>query len=143
MPIVLSPIPCHYEHLLTPKTPFQLLDSLESTVPQGGYIIDWHACDLFPASWIDLVVVLRTSTSKLYDRLKARQYSEQKLQENLDSEIMEVLLEEAREAYEEEIVVDLSSDEAEDVEGNVARIETWIKNWKENNAGKEGEEDGG
>jgi adenylate kinase len=41
-------------------------------VKQGGYILDWHACDLFPQSWIDLVVVLRVDSTLLYDRLKAR-----------------------------------------------------------------------
>lgn len=50
----------------------QLLDSIEDEVKQGGYIIDWHACDLFPKSWIDLVVVLRVNSTLLYDRLKAR-----------------------------------------------------------------------
>lgn len=53
----------------------QLLDAIEDEVKQGGYIIDWHACDLFPKSWIDLVVVLRVETSLLYDRLKARLFS--------------------------------------------------------------------
>ena len=75
--------------------------------------------------------MLRTDSTKLYDRLKARNYPERKLQENLDSEIMEVLLDEARESYDEDIVVELQSDEADDIEGNVARIETWIKKWKE------------
>ena len=84
---------------------------------------------MFPQSWIDLVVVLRTNSTKLYDRLKARQYSEQKLQENLDSEIMEVLLGEARDSYDEEIVVELRSDDADDIDGNVERIEAWIENW--------------
>lgn len=50
----------------------QLLDALEDEVPGGGFILDWHACDLFPESWIDLVVVLRVDSSTLYDRLKAR-----------------------------------------------------------------------
>lgn len=50
----------------------QLLDAIEDEVKQGGYIIDWHACDLFPKSWIDLVVVLRVDSTLLYDRLKAR-----------------------------------------------------------------------
>ena len=85
--------------------------------------------------------MLRTDTAKLYDRLKARQYTEKKLQENMDSEIMEVLLEEARGAYDEEIVVELRSDEAEDVEGNVERIERWIENWKRDQDGKEGQDD--
>ena len=49
-----------------------MLDAIEDEVKQGGYIIDWHACDLFPKSWIDLVVVLRVDSTILYDRLKAR-----------------------------------------------------------------------
>lgn len=51
----------------------KLLDAIEPTLlPDGGVILDWHACDLFPESWIDLVVVLRVETNVLYDRLKAR-----------------------------------------------------------------------
>ena len=50
----------------------KLLDAIEDEVKQGGCIIDWHACDLFPESWIDLVVVLRVDTATLYDRLTAR-----------------------------------------------------------------------
>lgn len=54
----------------------QLLDELEEFVPKGGYLIDWHACDLFPKSWVDLVVVLRCpATSVLYDRLSSRYVS--------------------------------------------------------------------
>lgn len=108
----------------------QLLDAIEDEIPQGGYIIDWHACDLFPKRWINLVVVLRTDSTKLYDRLRARNYPESKLQDNLDTEIMEVLLEEARESYDGEIVVELQSNEAEDIESNVERIMIWIENWK-------------
>lgn len=44
---------------------------------------------------------------------------------------MEVLLDEARQSYAEEIVVELRSDEADDIEKNVGRIETWIKSWKQ------------
>lgn len=44
---------------------------------------------------------------------------------------MEVLLDEARESYDEEIVVELRSDEADDIEVNVGRIKTWIKNWRQ------------
>ncbi|KAI4135413.1 MAG: hypothetical protein LQ347_000706 [Umbilicaria vellea] len=112
----------------------KLLDSIEDEVKAGGYIIDWHACDLFPKSWIDLVVVLRTESTQLYDRLKARDYPEQKLQENIDSEIMEVLLKEARDSYDAGIVVELQSNDSEDMESNVERIEEWVKSWKLNNA---------
>ncbi|KAI9721479.1 MAG: hypothetical protein M1812_002241 [Candelaria pacifica] len=109
-----------------------LLDSVEDEAKGGGCIIDWHACDLFPRSWIDLVVVLRTDSTFLYDRLVSRGYSEKKLQENIDSEIMEVLLEEARNSYDAEIVIELRSDNAEDIDGNVERMEAWIKDWKAN-----------
>lgn len=50
----------------------KLLDALEDEAKAGGCIIDWHACDLFPESWIDLVVVLRVDSTTLYDRLSAR-----------------------------------------------------------------------
>lgn len=109
----------------------QLLDSIEDEVKQGGCIIDWHACDLFPRSWIDLVVVLRTHSQQLYDRLQARKYPDRKLQENLDAEIMEVLLSEAREAYDAEMVVELWSDGVEDLEANVERIEDWVRSWRD------------
>ncbi|KAF2658997.1 P-loop containing nucleoside triphosphate hydrolase protein [Lophiostoma macrostomum CBS 122681] len=101
----------------------KLLDHLESTSlsATGGVILDWHACDLFPERWIDLVLVLRCDSTTLYDRLTARGYKGKKLDENMDSEIMQVLLDEARESYREEIVVELRSDSVEDVEGNVER----------------------
>lgn len=94
---------------------------------------------MFPKSWIDLVIVLRTSSSQLYDRLKTRNYAEAKLQENLDSEIMEVLLSEARESYDAEIVIELQSNDTDEMDANVARIETWISDWKRNQANDEEE----
>ena len=93
-------------------------------------MIDWHACDLFPPRQIDLVCVVRCDNKILYDRLKSRNYSEKKLQENLDCEIMEVLLQEARDAYDNEQVVELKSEKTEDLDENVERIEQWVKNWK-------------
>ncbi|KAI9683124.1 MAG: factor activating pos9 [Trizodia sp. TS-e1964] len=112
----------------------KLLDALEDDVAAGGKVIDWHACDAFPRSWIDLVVVLRADTAVLYDRLALRGYKEEKLQENLDAEIMQVVLEEAREAFDAACVVELRSDCAEDVEANVERIEEWVRKWREERA---------
>ncbi|KAL6402637.1 putative FAP7-involved in the oxidative stress response [Ilyonectria robusta] len=53
--------------------------------------------------------------------------------ENLDSEIMEVLLQEARDAFDSEIVIELTSNEADEMESNVERIEGWVKQWKQDN----------
>ena len=54
------------------------LDHLEPIVSGGGCVIDYHSCGLFPERWIQLVVVLRTSTEALHDRLTRRGYSERK-----------------------------------------------------------------
>ncbi|KAI9891291.1 MAG: hypothetical protein M1814_002804 [Vezdaea aestivalis] len=114
----------------------KLLDSIESEVKDGGYIIDWHACDLFPESWVDLVIVLRTESNHLYDRLEQRGYSGKKLEQNIDSEIMQVLLEEARESYDQKIVIELQSNVADDIDHNVDRIQSWITSWKTNQTSK-------
>ncbi|KAK5000622.1 factor activating pos9 [Elasticomyces elasticus] len=110
----------------------KLLDAIQPDLEKGGQIVDYHGCDLFPPSLIDLVVVIRCETATLYDRLQARKYGQKKLDENMDAEIMQVLLEEARESYDEEIVVELQSNEADDVDTNVERIENWVAAWKRN-----------
>ncbi|SCZ90921.1 BZ3500_MvSof-1268-A1-R1_Chr1-3g02384 [Microbotryum saponariae] len=130
----------------------KLLDDLEIVQRKGGRILDWHTCDIFPERWIDFVVVLRCEHSTLWTRLEkrgprlqegmARQehltskfapsrsgYTLNKIQENNEAEIMQVVLQDARESYAEEIVVELTSEGPEDVEQNVARIAAWIKAW--------------
>ena len=82
---------------------------------------------------------MRCDSEILYDRLAARGYKGKKLEENMDSEIMQVLLEEARESFREEIVVELRSDKVEDADGNVERIEIWVENWRRDNVDEEEE----
>lgn len=65
---------------------------------------------------------------------RSRGYSDDKLQENLDSEIFEVLLEEARGAYDEDIVVELNSETDGEIESNCERIVAWIDAWKKQQA---------
>jgi adenylate kinase len=50
----------------------QLLDELENEVANGGRIIDWHSCELFPERWVDLVIVTRCQHTKLWERLEKR-----------------------------------------------------------------------
>ncbi len=47
---------------------------------------------------------------------------------------MDVLLQEAKESYDEEIVVELQSVTADEMESNIERIEQWLEQWKQNNA---------
>jgi adenylate kinase len=89
---------------------------------------------MFPQSLIDLVVVVRCNSTILFDRLKGRGYSDKKLDENMDAEIMEVLLQEARDSYDEEIVVELQSDDLDQIDENIERIQAWIENWKKDHS---------
>lgn len=39
---------------------------------EGGKIVDYHGCDFFPVRWFDVIFVLRTNNTLLYDRLEKR-----------------------------------------------------------------------
>lgn len=110
-----------------------LVDALEDDLDRGNQVIDWHVCDVFPEHLIDLVIVLRTENSVLFDRLKERKYSDEKISENIDAEIMEVILNDAREQYDEDIIVELESNKIEDMQSNVDRIVDWLKAWRDDN----------
>mmetsp|Transcript_35707 Transcript_35707/g.83032 ORF Transcript_35707/g.83032 Transcript_35707/m.83032 type:complete len:177 (-) Transcript_35707:3189-3719(-) len=112
----------------------KLVDVLEPMVgAEGGCIIDFHSCDFFPERWFDLVIVLRARTEVLYDRLLARGYSEKKRTENIECEIMMVVLEEAKDGYDEEIVQELQSNTIEEMNSNVERVKQWAEQWKIDN----------
>ncbi|KAK7205037.1 AAA domain-containing protein [Myxozyma melibiosi] len=116
----------------------KLVELIRPDLKKGGRIIDWHVCDIFPESLIDLVVVMRTDTTRLYDRLKERGYTGTKFDDNMDSEIMEVILTDAREAYAPEIVIELQSNSVENVVANSARIVEWAKQWVIDNTREDG-----
>eukprot|EP00588_Corethron_pennatum_P011334 CAMPEP_0194266286 /NCGR_PEP_ID=MMETSP0169-20130528/1241_1 /TAXON_ID=218684 /ORGANISM="Corethron pennatum, Strain L29A3" /LENGTH=158 /DNA_ID=CAMNT_0039006933 /DNA_START=71 /DNA_END=543 /DNA_ORIENTATION=+ len=95
----------------------KLIDTMEPMVgSEGGFIVDFHSCDFFPERWFDLVLVLRARTDVLYDRLVIRGYNEKKRTENIECEIMMVVLEEAKESYEEEIVHEVQSNSIEEMD---------------------------
>lgn len=112
----------------------KLLDLLEVTFQQAaaagkGIVADFHVCEIFPERWFDLVLVLRASTENLFDRLTARGYSERKRSENMEAEIMQVILDEARQSYAQEIVHELQSNTIEDLQANVQRACQWCDQW--------------
>ncbi|MBA0679400.1 hypothetical protein Goari_011169 [Gossypium aridum] len=104
-------------------------DELEDVMEEGGNIVDYHGCDFFPERWFDLVVVLQTDNTVLYDRLSKRGYEGAKLSNNIECEIFQVLLEEAKESYSEDIVKALKSDNIDDITRNVSSLTDWIRSW--------------
>mmetsp|Transcript_8555 Transcript_8555/g.25709 ORF Transcript_8555/g.25709 Transcript_8555/m.25709 type:complete len:153 (-) Transcript_8555:287-745(-) len=77
----------------------QILDELEDRMVKGGVVVDYHSSDWFPERWFSVVVVPTCSNGVLHDRLAARGYSPEKITENVECEIMQVALDEARTGY--------------------------------------------
>lgn len=116
----------------------KLLDHMEQMLADAaeegkGVVVDYHSCDFFPERWFDLILVLRAKTDVLYDRLVERGYNETKRNENMECEIMQVVLDEARDSYAKEIVHEVQSNTLGDMESNVTRIEQWTQQWVKDN----------
>ena len=84
------------------------------------------------------VIQFSTLISKLYSVYVnvtmvcyiTRGYSGKKLSDNVECEIMQTLLEEARESYSIEIVHELNSNTPAELEQNMERICSWIEQWQ-------------
>ena len=111
----------------------KLCDVLEEMVADGGCIVDFHTPEIFPERWFELVLVLRSNTATLFDRLSQRGYNEKKRSENMECEIMGIVMEAAKESYADEIVHELQSNTIEDLDNNVDRLISWLEAWKVNN----------
>lgn len=69
-------------------------------------IIDSHLSHYLPKRYIDLCIITKCSLKELEKRLKRKRYSKAKIRENLDVEIFDVCLNEAREAGHRVVVID-------------------------------------
>ncbi|KAL5481546.1 hypothetical protein EMCRGX_G021734 [Ephydatia muelleri] len=107
----------------------KVVDELEGVMGSGGNVVEYHSCEFFPERWFDAVFVLRADNTVLYDRLVKRSYSEKKISENIQCEIFQSILEEARESYPEGIVHELISNLPEDLDRNVDAICEMVDNW--------------
>lgn len=108
----------------------KVVDALEDVMTAGGCLVDYHSCEFFPERWFDLVVVLQVDNGVLYERLEKRGYPQAKITENVECEIMMVLLQEAHDSYDHNIVVALQSNTPQDMESNVQRILQWLAAYK-------------
>jgi len=112
----------------------KVLDELEDIIATGNIIIEHHVTDFFPERWFDAVFVLRTDSTKLYDRLLERKYNSKKLEDNVQCEIFQTILDEARDSYQPEIVHEIFSNSVEDIETNAKNIYSWINQWIKDNS---------
>jgi len=76
---------------------------------EKGLVIDSHLSHYLPEKYVDLCIVTRCSLKELKNRLQKRHYSKPKIEENLQAEIFEVCLTEAKEKGHKIKIVDTSS----------------------------------
>jgi|SRR3989344_2601058 len=62
---------------------------------EKGMVIDSHLSHHLPARYADLCIITKTDLKTLNRRLRKRKYSEQKITENMQAEILNVCLVEA------------------------------------------------
>lgn len=91
-------------------------------IKEGGYVIDFHSACFLPEEWFKLIVILRCNNTELYDRLKARNYSDEKILENIECEIMNVLSDEVKESFSENRIIELNNEQLSEMSENIEKI---------------------
>ena len=98
------------------------LDALEQLIDEGGIILDFHSAYFIPEDWVKIIVLLRCDNTVLYDRLNARGYTEKKIKENIECEIMEVTADDVKENFAEEKIIELLNEHNDDMLKNIEII---------------------
>lgn len=109
----------------------QLMDFLEPEMESGGNIVEYHSCEFFPERWFDAVFVIQCNNTVLYDRLQQRGYNPTKVKENIECEIFQEVLNEAKESYADEIVYQLSGETDANFADSIKQITNFIENFKQ------------
>lgn len=91
---------------------------------EGRLIIEGHYAEVTPKDWVEKAIILRTHPKELWRRLAERGWSEGKIRENVQAEILGVCTYNAVKAYGWEIVyeVDTTSKTPEETTKEVLEI---------------------
>ena len=120
----------------------KLSDLLEShlKLKQKNVIESIHA-DILPKKLVNVIFVCRTDNTILYDRLKERKYGEEKISNNIQAEIFQTILDEARELCENDsnpssMIAELVNNYPDDIDRNANVIVDKIKGKLKDGAGQ-------
>ncbi|KAF8818523.1 TAF9 Rna polymerase II, TATA box binding protein (TBP)-associated factor isoform 2 family protein [Cardiosporidium cionae] len=102
-------------------------DYLEDFLIPGNVIVDFHGCDFLDPLLFDAAFILRTENGILYKRLEQRSYSVEKIQQNIECEIFQVILDEAFETFPEDKIFELQNDTIEQLQENISTIKQSIE----------------
>ncbi|MHA1129697.1 MAG: adenylate kinase family protein [Candidatus Helarchaeota archaeon] len=114
-----------------------LLPKLETLIQteKGNIIIEGHYADIVPNRLISIGIILRTDPHILETRLKLKQFSVSKIQENLQSEILGACTAAALETYEREKIYEIDTSKIS-VNETIEQIQEYIETRPPSNVGK-------
>ncbi|RLE38572.1 kinase [Candidatus Woesearchaeota archaeon] len=95
-------------YIVDPKALNRALSGYIESQKRGIFIVDSHLSHYLSSKKVSLCIVTTCHLKILYKRLKKRGYSLPKIQENMDSEVMQVCLNEAKELGHNVLVTDLT-----------------------------------
>ncbi len=78
----------------------------------SGIVIDSHMAHEVPPKYVDLCVVTKCGLKELKRRLSKRGYHEGKIKENMDAEIFDICIEEARDMGHKLLIIDTTKKKA-------------------------------
>lgn len=71
-----------------------------------GIIIDSHLSHYIPKKYVDLCIVAKCDIKELNKRLKKKKYNKSKIEENLQAEIFDICLNEAKDREHKILIID-------------------------------------
>lgn len=87
-------------------------------------IIDSHLAHELPKKSVAIVIITTCNLKTLQQRLKKRNYSKEKIRENLDAEIFDTCYEEAKERHQH--IIKLNASKSFNLNNLIKRIKTFI-----------------
>jgi len=95
------------------KLAFALKDIIKKS--SNPLVIDSHMSHVLPKNYVTCCIVTRCELPNLRKRLEEREYSQEKIKENLESEIFEICLQEALESHHK--IIEVQTDTKVDFAG--------------------------
>lgn len=98
---------------------------------QGNNVAEYHSSEFFPERWFQAIYVVRCNTDILFKRLEQRGYNSKKIQNNVEYEIFQMALDEAKSSYKPNIVFEFRGETEEQLEENLEKVGEFLKNYEE------------
>lgn len=98
---------------------------------EGNNVAEYHSSEFFPERWFQAVYVVRCDTNILFKRLEHRGYNAEKIRNNVEYEIFQMALDEAKSSYKPNIVFEVRGETEEQLEKNLEMVGEFINNYKE------------